>query len=347
MIVLGIESSCDETAAAVYDTSKGLLASVVRSQIADHAPYGGVIPELAARKHLEAIIPVTREALQQAGLSLAEIDGIAATYTPGLVGALLVGLSFAKALAWSLHRPFIGVHHLEGHLLSPFLDTAVTAPSFPFIALIVSGGHTSLYKVSDFGSYHLLGKTVDDAAGEALDKAGKLLGLPYPGGMAIDTLTREAGNRNAYDFPIGLNQRDNLNFSFSGLKTSLVYRLKKMGLVPRSGMVPPIDPPLLQDLAASYQEAVVSALIRKSSFALQETGLADLVITGGVASNHRLRERLVKKAEKEGIRITFPDKAYCTDNAAMIAFAGTLRLKAGQRHDLSLNAVSRLPLESI
>jgi N6-L-threonylcarbamoyladenine synthase len=204
-----------------------------------------------------------------------------------------------------------------------------------------------LYRVSDFGDYRLLGKTVDDAAGEALDKAGKLLGLPYPGGIAIDHLTRKTGNRHAFDFPIGLNQRDNLNFSFSGLKTSLVYRLKKMGLATRKNTAPSLNPTLLRDLAASYQEAVVSALIRKTSFALQETGLAEVVVTGGVASNHRLRERLAKKAEKEGFHVMFPQTAYCTDNAAMIAFAGYLRLRSGQQHDFSLNAVSRLSLESL
>jgi len=190
---------------------------------------GGVIPELAARKHIEAIVPVTQEALKQANTSLNALDGIAATFAPGLVGALLVGLSFAKALAWSLKRPFVGIHHLEGHLISPFLKPEDSHPHFPFLGLIVSGGHTSLYKVNDFGRYELLGKTVDDAAGEALDKAGKLLGLPYPGGIAIDRLSRKGGNPKAYDFPIGLPQRDNLNFSFSGLKTALVYTVKKMG----------------------------------------------------------------------------------------------------------------------
>ncbi len=345
MIVLGVESSCDETAAAVYDTEKGILSSVVRSQIRDHAPFGGVIPELAARKHIEAIVPITREALKQAEISLKALDGIAATFAPGLVGALLVGLSFAKALAWAAEVPFVGIHHLEGHLLSPFLGPEETHPHFPFLGLIVSGGHTSLYKVIDFGRYERLGKTVDDAAGEALDKAGKLLGLPYPGGVAIDKLTLEGGNPRAFDLPIGLIQRDNFNFSFSGLKTALVYTLKKMGYGGKSSEPPPEN--LVRDLAASFQEAVVQALIRKAFFALEETGLGELVVTGGVAANTRLREVLARKSRKSGIRVIIPDTKFCTDNAAMIAFAGGRRLQAGQRDLFSLNAISRLALETL
>ncbi|MBW1659869.1 MAG: tRNA (adenosine(37)-N6)-threonylcarbamoyltransferase complex transferase subunit TsaD [Deltaproteobacteria bacterium] len=345
MIILGIESSCDETAAAVYHESAGILSSVVRSQIADHAPYGGVIPELAARKHIEAIVPITEEALKRADVSLDTLDGIVATFAPGLVGALLVGLSFAKALAWAQKKPFVGVHHLEGHLLSPFLGSEEDRPHFPFLGLIVSGGHTSLYKVIDYGRYELLGKTVDDAAGEALDKAGKLLGLPYPGGIAIDKLSQEGGNPKAYDFPIGLNQRDNFNFSFSGLKTALVYTLKKVGYGNPSKTLPPKE--LVRDLAASFQEAVVQALVRKAFFALEETGLQELVVTGGVAANSRLREVLERKSRKTGIRIIIPDKTLCTDNAAMIAYAGFTRLKKGQRDPFSLNAVSRLALESL
>ena len=346
MIVLGIESSCDETAAAVYDSEKGILSSVVRSQIADHAPFGGVIPELAARKHIEAVVPITSEALKQAGITLDTLDGLAATFAPGLVGALLVGLSFAKALAWAAGKPFVGVHHLEGHLLSPFLGPKETHPRFPFLGLIVSGGHTSLYKVAGPGRYERLGKTVDDAAGEALDKAGKLLGLPYPGGVAIDRLTQEGGNPKAYEFPIGLPQRDNLNFSFSGLKTALVYTLKKMGNTDdKSGAQLP--PESIRNLAASFQEAVVQALVRKAFFALEETGLQELVVTGGVAANSRLREVLERKSKKTGIRVIIPDRGFCTDNAAMIAYAGCLRLLNGQRDSFSLNAVSRLPLESL
>ncbi len=345
MRVLGIESSCDETAAAVYDSENGILASVVRSQIRDHAPFGGVIPELAARKHIEAIVPITREALKEAGVPLDSLDGIAATFAPGLVGALLVGLSFAKALAWAAEKPFVGVHHLEGHLLAPFLGPEDTHPRFPFLGLIVSGGHTSLYRVDGKGRYTLLGKTVDDAAGEALDKAGKLLGLPYPGGIAIDQLTREGGNPRAFDFPIGLPQRDNLNFSFSGLKTALVYTVKKMG--GDHGSAASLSPDLVKDLAASFQEAVVQALVRKAFFALEETGLTELVVTGGVAANSRLREVLERKSRKMGIRVVIPDKGLCTDNAAMIAYAGCLRLQRGQRDPFSLNAVSRLPLESL
>ena len=345
MRVLGIESSCDETAAAVYDSENGILASVVRSQIRDHAPFGGVIPELAARKHIEAIVPITREALKEAGVTLDSLDGIAATFAPGLVGALLVGLSFAKALAWAANKPFVGVHHLEGHLLAPFLGPEDTHPRFPFLGLIVSGGHTSLYRVDGEGRYTLLGKTVDDAAGEALDKAGKLLGLPYPGGIAIDQLTREGGNPRAFDFPIGLPQRDNLNFSFSGLKTALVYTVKKMG--GDHGSAASLPPDLVKDLAASFQEAVVQALVRKAFFALEETRLTELVVTGGVAANSRLREVLERKSRKTGIRVVIPDKSLCTDNAAMIAYAGCLRLQGGQRDPFSLNAVSRLPLESL
>ena len=345
MIVLGIESSCDETAAAVYDSEKGILSSIVRTQIADHAPFGGVIPELAARKHIEAVVPVTNKALKQAGITLDTLDGLAATFAPGLVGALLVGLSFAKALAWAARKPFVGVHHLEGHLLSPFLGPKETHPNFPFLGLIVSGGHTSLYKVDGPGRYEQLGKTVDDAAGEALDKAGKLLGLSYPGGVAIDRLSREGGNPRAYEFPIGLPQRDNLNFSFSGLKTALVYTLKKMGYTDKSAT--PLPDESVRDLAASFQEAVVQALVRKAFFALEETGLRELVVTGGVAANTRLREVLERKSRKTGIRVIIPNRGFCTDNAAMIAYAGCLRLLKGQQDSFSLNAVSRLPLESL
>ncbi len=345
MVVLGIESSCDETAAAVYDSEKGILSSIISSQIQDHAPFGGVIPELAARKHIEALIPVTEEALRQAGITLDVVEGIAVTFAPGLVGALLTGLSFAKALAWTLGRPFVGIHHLEGHLLSPFLDTEVPPPRFPFLGLIVSGGHTSLYKITDYGRYELLGKTVDDAAGEALDKAGKLLGLPYPGGIAIDKLTQEGGNPRAYKFPIGFPQRDNLNFSFSGLKTALVYTVKKMALTPPFNQ--PIHDKIRRDLCASFQETIVKALVRKSLFALEETGLKELVVTGGVAANHRLRQVLEKKSKKTGIRVIIPPVNYCTDNAAMIALAGLKRLERGQKDTFSLNAISRLPLESL
>jgi N6-L-threonylcarbamoyladenine synthase len=345
MIVLGIESSCDETAAAVFNDKAGILSNVVRSQISDHAPYGGVIPELAARKHVEAVVPITEEALKQAGIPLSSIDGVVATFAPGLVGALLVGLSFAKAMAWALKRPFVGVHHLEGHLLAPFLGPKDAHPHFPFLGLIVSGGHTSLYKVTDYGRYELLGKTVDDAAGEALDKAGKLLGLPYPGGIAIDNLVHEGGNPKAYSFPIGLNQRDNFNFSFSGLKTALAYTLKKMGCKNKDDRT--IPPKLVRDLAASFQEAVVQALLRKAFFALEETGLRELIVTGGVAANSRLREILERKSRKTGIRVIIPHKSLCTDNAAMIAYAGTIRLKKGQHDPFSLNAVSRFSLESL
>jgi len=349
MIVLGIETSCDETSAAILDSGRGLLSTIVRSQIKEHAPFGGVIPELAARKHLEAIVHVTQEALRQAGITFESIDGMAATFAPGLVGALLVGLSFTKSLAWAFSRPFVGIHHLEGHLLSSFLGPEGYHPNFPFLGLIVSGGHTSLYNVSDYGKYGLIGKTVDDAAGEALDKAGKLLGLPYPGGIAIDKLSKEGGNPRAFDFPIGLNQRDNLNFSFSGLKTALVYTVKKE-LEGNGGMKKPrksLSPDLTRDLATSFQEAVVQALTRKVFFALEETGLRELVVTGGVAANRRLREVLKKKAVKKGIRVIIPDQKFCTDNAAMIAYAGLIRLKKGQSDPLSLNAVSRLELESL
>ncbi len=345
MNVLGIESSCDETAAAIVTLRGQVLSSVVHSQIPDHAPFGGVIPELAARKHIEAIVPVVQEALKRADLAMEAIGGIAATFAPGLVGALLVGLSFAKGLAWSLKRPFVGIHHLEGHLLAPFLDPSVPSPSFPFLGLIVSGGHTSLYKVSDFGRYELLGKTVDDAAGEALDKAGKRLGLPYPGGAAIDRLTLSGGNRRAFSFPIGFPQRRSLNFSFSGLKTAFAYTVREMEAAQKTTSTLPLK--IQQDLCASFQEAVVQALLRKAFFALDQTGLKDLIVTGGVAANRRLREAFKKAAEKRGIRVIIPALPYCTDNAAMIAYAGMIRLKKGQRDPFSLNAVSRLPLESL
>jgi N6-L-threonylcarbamoyladenine synthase len=309
--VLGIETSCDETAAAVVEDGRRILSDVVSTQIEIHRRWGGVVPELASRNHVVQVMPVVDEAVTRAGGPEA-IDAIAVTSGPGLVGALLVGVQVAKALAAAWEKPLAGVNHLEGHLLAAFLGDA--PPTFPFLGLVVSGGHTSLYEARDFGQYRLLGQTRDDAAGEAFDKGAKLLGLPYPGGVAIDRLARD-GDAAAVRFPKAIVKGADLDFSFSGLKTALLHHVRKHG-VPEG--------PGLADLCASYQEAIVQALVQKAFRAARRFQLPTLVLAGGVAANSRLRAAAIAKAgEYEELRVVVPAVRLCTDNAAMIAVAGT------------------------
>ena len=323
MIVLGIESSCDETAAAVVDGS-GLRSNVVHTQVEDHAPFGGVVPEVASRQHLRWLAPVVEEALAQAGLTLPQVDALAVTAGPGLVGCLLVGVAWAKAAAYALGKPLVAVNHLEGHLTAPFLTEE--RPHFPLVALLVSGGHTSLVYARDFGDYTVLGSTRDDAAGEAFDKVGKLLGLGYPAGPVIDRLARE-GDAHAVELPRGMMYQGGLDFSFSGMKTAVLQVVKKVG-VPRDQA--------LADLCASFQEAVVDVLVEKTFKAARLKRVKQVVVSGGVAANSRLRAGMAQRALKEGIQVYVPPPALCADNAAMIAWAGRQRLLAGQVSSLDL-----------
>ena len=315
MKILGVESSCDETGLAVYDTEAGLLAHAIHSQIAMHAEYGGVVPELASRDHIRRVIPLTRGVMQQAGLTLANLDAIAYTQGPGLSGALLVGASFANALAAALAIPSIGIHHLEGHLLSPLL--ANPKPEFPFVALLVSGGHTQLMRVDSVGRYELLGETVDDAAGEAFDKTAQLLGLGYPGGPALSKLA-DSGDAYRFKLPRPMLNSGDLDFSFSGLKTAVLTLSKKE------------DESARPDIAAAFQVAVVEVLAAKCMAALKQTRLRRLVVAGGVGANRALRERLNAEAAQRHFEVFYPPLELCTDNGAMIAFAGALRLNADQ-----------------
>jgi N6-L-threonylcarbamoyladenine synthase len=319
--VLGIETSCDETGVALVDSSgrgvPGLIAQALHSQIDMHAAYGGVVPELASRDHIRRVLPLTHEVLERAGVPPDAIDVVAYTRGPGLAGALLVGAGVACSLAAALDRPAVGVHHLEGHLLSPFLSA--DPPSFPFVALLVSGGHTQLLEVTDVGSYELLGDTIDDAAGEAFDKSAKLLGLGYPGGPALARLA-EFGDSRAYDLPRPLLNRQSLDFSFAGLKTAVRNHAARLDSTCEQARA---------DLAAATQEAIVDVLVRKSMAALEATGLARLVVAGGVGANTALRERLVRECDKRQARVYFPELALCTDNGAMIALAAAMRLQRG------------------
>jgi N6-L-threonylcarbamoyladenine synthase len=327
MLTLGIETSCDETAAAVLkDTA--VLSSVVSSQVQVHEKYGGVVPELASREHLKNLMPVVREALGQARVSLEDIDLVAVTYTPGLIGALLVGVSAAKAIAYARNIPFIGVHHGEGHILAAQIEYPDIG--FPYVALLASGGHTALYHVKEFGSYRMLGQTRDDAAGEAYDKVAKLLDLPYPGGPVIDRLAQE-GNSEAIKFPRG--QREGFDFSFSGLKTAVrthvaLFKSKDAGFDPKLS---------IRDVAASFQAAVVDSLVDKTVRAAVETGVNRIVVAGGVAANSFLRKRMKEQAEAKGLTLYLPGMQLCIDNAAMIALAGYFHFQRGERSRLDLN----------
>jgi len=318
MLVLGIETSCDETGVAVYEPGRGLRAHVLHSQVALHDEYGGVVPELASRDHIRRLVPLIRTALRQAGAELSQLRAIAYTQGPGLAGALLVGAAIAKALARGLAVPAIGIHHLEAHLLSPLL--AREAPEFPFLALLVSGGHTQLMQVEGVGRYVLLGETLDDAAGEAFDNTAKVLGLPYPGGPALAKLA-ERGTPGRFRFPRPMLARHGkeggLDFSFSGLKTAVVNACAGRTL----------DAAERADIAAEFQEAVVDVLVEKCVAAVERTGLARLVVAGGVGANARLRSRLGEDAVSAGFRVFYPEVEFCTDNGAMIALAGALRLQ--------------------
>jgi N6-L-threonylcarbamoyladenine synthase len=313
LITLGIESSCDETGIALYQSGRGLLAHALHTQVALHSEYGGVVPELASRDHVRRAIPLIRQVMKQADVTLDQIDAIAYTQGPGLGGALLVGASVANALGFALGIPTIGIHHLEGHLLSPLLSTP--APEFPFVALLVSGGHTQLMRVDGVGRYQLLGETVDDAAGEAFDKSAKLLGLGYPGGPALAKLA-QSGIPGKYKLPRPMLHSNNLDFSFSGLKTAVLTLVRQNEL----------DEQTRADIACATQEAIIDVLAHKARAALAQTGLTQLVVAGGVGANRMLRERLTRDIEKRGGRVFYPELEFCTDNGAMIAFAGALRL---------------------
>lgn len=322
MIVLGIESSCDETGVALVraegESPPTLMAQALHSQVDMHRAYGGVVPELASRDHIRRVVPLTRQVVAEAGIALSAIDVVAFTRGPGLAGALLVGAGMGCALAAALGRPSLGVHHLEGHLLSPFLSA--DPPSFPLVALLVSGGHTQLMRVDDVGRYTLLGETIDDAAGEAFDKTAKMMGLPYPGGPALARLA-DFGDASAFDLPRPLMHSGSLDFSFSGLKTAVMTQLRKMG-----GNVCEQD---RANLAAATQAAIVDVLVHKSLAALRGSGLSRLVVAGGVGANVRLRQQLDARCAQRGVRVHYPELALCTDNGAMIALAAAMRLQRG------------------
>ena len=339
MIVLGIESSCDETGLAMYDTERGLLSHALHSQIAMHQEYGGVVPELASRDHIRRAIPLLTDVLNSAKIDKNEIDAIAFTQGPGLAGALLVGASVACGLALALDKPVIGIHHLEGHLLSPLL--ASKPPEFPFIALLVSGGHTQLMRVDGVGRYHLLGETLDDAAGEAFDKSAKLLGLSYPGGPAISRMA-EFGDPTAYKLPRPMLHSKDLNFSFSGLKTAVLTVVKN-----HPANICEQDK---ANIARGFVDALVDVLVAKSLTALKQTGLKRLVIAGGVGANQQLRTALNAAALKRRFQVYYPELEFCTDNGAMIAFAGAMRLKnnpALATCDYGFNVRPRWPLHEL
>jgi N6-L-threonylcarbamoyladenine synthase len=335
MFVLGIETSCDETAAAVIGGSGEVLSNMVSSQVELHRPFGGVVPEIASRKHMEWIVPVTRGAVERSGISLADLGGIAVTQGPGLVGSLLVGIGLAKALAYARGLPLVGVHHLAAHISAIYLEHPWVEP--PMVALVVSGGHTALYFVPREGHHRLLGQTRDDAAGEAFDKVAKCLGLGYPGGPIIDRVSMN-GDPGAIAFPRALTGGGSLEFSFSGLKTAVLLHLRERCLLP-------LNDQTLADLAASFQEAVVDVLVSKTRRAAQRCKVKRILVTGGVACNRRLRERMLAMGEEEGTEVLFPAAVFCTDNAAMVAREGLPRLlEGGTPLDLTMNARSRWPL---
>jgi len=334
MRILAIESSCDESAAAVLDADRGLLGHEVFSQIELHRVFGGVVPELASRDHVRKLLPLVRSVLAQAGTTPSDINGVAHTAGPGLIGALLTGASLARSLAYAWGVPALGVHHLEGHLLAPLLEPE--PPPFPHVALLVSGGHTMLIEVQAIGSYRLLGETRDDAAGEAFDKTAKLLGLPYPGGPELARLA-DRGTPGVFNFPRPMLDRPGLEFSFSGLKTAVVHAVRGREMTDT----------VRADVAAAVQLSIVETLTVKALRALEETGLDTLVVSGGVSANRLLRLRLAEAARREGARVYYPRIEFCTDNAAMIAVAGLARLKAGQHDGLDIQARARWPLESL
>jgi N6-L-threonylcarbamoyladenine synthase len=331
MLVLGIETSCDETAAAVVADGRTVLSSVVATQFELHAQYGGVVPELAARRHLENILPVIQGAMDQAGITLKDLDGLAVTQGPGLIGALVIGMAAAKVLSFTLKKPLVGVHHLQAHIMAAFLTE--TVPKFPFVALVASGGHTNLYRVAGFKEMALLGRSRDDAAGEAFDKVAKLMALGYPGGVKIEALA-QGGNASAYHLPRPRIPEEPLTFSFSGLKTAVAYRLKQHPEILA-------DAAARRNLAASFQAAVVESLTSRAYLALTQTGCRRLVVCGGVAANGSLRQALMTESQAEGFQLFLPPLPLCTDNAAMVAALGYQLLLAGERLDLTADVFSR------
>ena len=333
MRILGIETSCDETGVAIYDEEKGLIANQLHTQIALHIDYGGVVPELASRDHIRKLAPLLQAALQEANLTAKDIDGVAYTSGPGLVGALLVGSTVARSLAYAWNIPAIGVHHMEGHLLAPMLEE--NPPNFPFVALLVSGGHTQLVRVDGVGRYELLGESIDDAAGEAFDKTAKLLGLDYPGGAALARLALN-GTPNRFVFPRPMTDRPGLDFSFSGLKTFAANTLHQV--MQEEGE---LTEQSKADIAYAFQEAVVDTLAIKCKRALKQAGLKRLVIAGGVSANKQLRQTLAELMQQLGGEVFYPQPQFCTDNGAMIAYAGFLRLKQGQQQDLAIEVRPR------
>ncbi|MEM6774759.1 MAG: tRNA (adenosine(37)-N6)-threonylcarbamoyltransferase complex transferase subunit TsaD [Pseudomonadota bacterium] len=338
MIVLGLETSCDETGVALYDTGRGLLAHVLHSQVAVHAEYGGVVPELASRDHIRRSLPLVGQALEDAGIVAGDVDAVAYTAGPGLVGALMVGATLARALAMGWGIPALGVHHMEGHLLAPMLEE--DAPEYPFVALLVSGGHTQLVRVDGIGRYHLLGESLDDAAGEAFDKTAKMLGLPYPGGPHVAALA-ESGDPGRFDFPRPMVNRPGLDFSFSGLKTHTLTVIRDQDARGE------LDEQTRADIARAFEEAVVSTLLIKCRRALEQEGLTRLVMAGGVSANRNLRRQLADALVKQGSRVYYPAPQFCTDNGAMSAFAGAQRLAAGQRDSGEVQVRPRWPMTEL
>jgi N6-L-threonylcarbamoyladenine synthase len=334
MLVLGIESSCDETGIALYDAAQGLIGETIYSQIKTHARFGGVVPELASREHVQKALPLINEVLQKAGLTCRDLQGIAYTKGPGLVGALLVGAALGRTLAYALGIKAIGIHHLEGHLLAPFLEA--NPPCFPFLALLVSGGHTELVHVEGIGRYRIIGDTLDDAAGEAFDKTAKLLGLGYPGGALLSDLAKE-GQAGRFHFPRPMIDRPGLDFSFSGLKTHVAKVIMSQHL----------DAQTKADIALAFEEAMVETLAIKCQRALKQSGLVSLVVAGGVGANSALRQALHHLCQKQSVRVYFPSQIYCTDNGAMIAYAGCQRLLAGQEEALAIEVLPRWSLEEV
>ena len=337
MFILGIDTSCDDTSASVVENGRKILSNIVSSQSDIHTRYGGIVPELASRRHIEMITPVVDEALKQAEISLADLSAVAVCNGPGLIGSLLIGCSFAKAVCYSRHIPLVAVNHLEGHLLSVFLEDS--SPEFPFLSLIVSGGHTSLHIAEDFGRYIELGRTRDDAAGEAYDKVSKLLGLEYPGGPIIDRLA-EKGDPRAIDFPRAY-LPESFDFSFSGLKTAVLQFLRKEHLLERP--LPP-DSDLLHNIAASFQAAVTDVLVRKTEWAVKKTWIRQVTLSGGVSANSSLRKKMIEMGEEKGVGIFIPSVSLCTDNAAMIAAAGHHHFLKKDFAGLDLNPRPYLPL---
>lgn len=332
LLVLGIETSCDETGVALYHGERGLLAHVLHSQVQLHAAYGGVVPELASRDHVRRVLPLLDQCLGQAGVTRVDIGGVAFTAGPGLIGALLVGASVGHSLAFAWGVPAVGVHHMEGHLLAPMLEAE--PPEFPFAALLVSGGHTQLVRVDGVGRYTLLGESLDDAAGEAFDKTAKLLGLGYPGGPALAKLAQR-GDPARFSFPRPMTDRPGLDFSFSGLKTYALTTLQQHGLEAAA------------DIARAFEDAVVDTLAIKCRRVLKQTRLKRLVMAGGVSANRQLRAKLAEIAAEEGAKVYYPRPEFCTDNGAMIAYAGYVRLCAGQREPLAIRAQPRWPMETL